>query len=47
MADLLPERTPGGATRCPQCRKPTLQHIETTGEVVCTNCGYKQVITRM
>jgi DNA-directed RNA polymerase subunit RPC12/RpoP len=46
MADLLPERTPGGATRCPKCRKPTLQHIEATGEIVCTNCGYKQVITR-
>lgn len=46
MADLLPERQPAGATRCPKCRKPTLQFIEATGEVVCTNCGYKQIITR-
>lgn len=47
MADKLPERVPAGGLRCPRCRKTTLQHIEATGEVVCTNCGYKQVITRM
>jgi DNA-directed RNA polymerase subunit RPC12/RpoP len=46
MADLQPERQSGGATRCPKCRKQSLQHIEATGEVVCTNCGYKQIITR-
>jgi ribosomal protein S27E len=45
MADLLPKRE-SGAMRCPECRKQSLQHAEATGEVVCANCGYKQIITR-
>jgi DNA-directed RNA polymerase subunit RPC12/RpoP len=46
MADLRLERPSGGAMRCPKCRKQSLQHIEAAGEVVCTNCGYKQIISR-
>ncbi len=47
MNAKLPERLPGGAMVCPKCRKPALQYVEATSELVCTNCGFRQAIKKV
>jgi DNA-directed RNA polymerase subunit RPC12/RpoP len=47
MNGKLPERQAAGAMMCPKCRKMSLQLIEASSELACTNCGFKQPIKKV